>query len=172
MQVVPTTYNGITYRSRTEARWANVFDLLGWLHDYEIEAFKLPCGRYLPDFYLPQFRTFFEVKAREPTVAECLKAEMLCMHTQCDVLVSTSPPRPERKEWDRDIISFNFWMIDDEPLVDIHRGGFVSRRRDEHPACSIHLGNLAHIGAMREIEWQTAFRIAANNRFGVFDLPK
>lgn len=43
---IPTTYNGINFRSRLEARWAAFFDLLGW--SWEYEAFDLP--GWIPDF--------------------------------------------------------------------------------------------------------------------------
>ena len=46
---LPTTYRGVRYRSRLEARWACVLDFLGWPHEYE------PCvdeevRGWLPDF--------------------------------------------------------------------------------------------------------------------------
>jgi hypothetical protein len=50
---IETVYNGVRYRSRLEARWALFFDLLCVRHHYEAEAFALPSGNYLPDFYLP-----------------------------------------------------------------------------------------------------------------------
>ena len=53
MEVRETTYNGITYRSRLEARWAVFFDKLGIKYNYEPEGYKLDNGlNYLPDFYL------------------------------------------------------------------------------------------------------------------------
>jgi hypothetical protein len=167
--VVPTLYKGIKYRSRTEARWAVVFDELGWHHLYEPESYRLPSALYLPDFYLPQFDRFFEVKGLEPTGLEERKAEELCLFTGKDVLLTTGPPNPNRKEWSEDIITFNYWELDDGPYVDVQRGGFVSRRRDTHPACSIHFGNLVYQGSLLEIGWQTAFRKAANMRFGIFE---
>ncbi len=44
----PTTYNGIRFRSRLEARWAAAFDLLGW--QWEYEPFDL--DGWVPDFQL------------------------------------------------------------------------------------------------------------------------
>ncbi len=43
---IPTTYRGIRFRSRLEARWAAFFDRLGWPWQYE--PFDLP--GYIPDF--------------------------------------------------------------------------------------------------------------------------
>lgn len=57
----PTTYKGINFRSRLEARWAAMFDLLEWPWEYEPEA----PGAYIPDFALHGSkgnRVFVEVK--------------------------------------------------------------------------------------------------------------
>lgn len=61
--ILPTEWNGITYRSRTEARWAVFFDYLGYKHHYEREGFALD-GKlcYLPDFWLDDFDLWVEVK--------------------------------------------------------------------------------------------------------------
>lgn len=70
----PTTYNGITYRSRIEARWAAFFDHLNIRFSYEPKAFDLGAlGWYLPDFYLPQQAFWIEVKARDPEPIELEK---------------------------------------------------------------------------------------------------
>lgn len=48
---IPTRYGGIVFRSRLEARWAVLFDVLGYPWEYEPEGFEAPgVGRYLPDF--------------------------------------------------------------------------------------------------------------------------
>lgn len=50
-------------RSKTEARWAVYFDQLGIKWNYEPEPFDFGEGIfYLPDFYLPEFKTYAEVK--------------------------------------------------------------------------------------------------------------
>ncbi|WP_298288810.1 hypothetical protein [Novosphingobium sp.] len=169
MKVLPTTYRGLRFRSRTEARWAVVFDQLGWTFDYEIETYRLPSGPYLPDFYLREHETFFEVKGQEPTATELERAEELCLATECIVIVSHGPPNPYRKEWDFDLSTFNpeRWP-DDRAFVDCHKGGFVSGRWPHHPPCSIHLGNLGHLGGLTKLGWKEAFTRAANHRFGAF----
>jgi hypothetical protein len=43
---IPTHYAGVQFRSRLEAKWAAMFDLLEW--DWEYEPFDL-------DFYVPDF---------------------------------------------------------------------------------------------------------------------
>ncbi|MBZ9659801.1 hypothetical protein LB523_12165 [Mesorhizobium sp. ESP-6-4] len=35
IKAIPTTYAGVNFRSRLEARWAAFFDLCGWKWDYE-----------------------------------------------------------------------------------------------------------------------------------------
>lgn len=62
---IETVYNGYRFRSRLEARWALYFDLLGIKYEYEPEGLVLNNGTYyLPDFYLPDFLCYFEVKRK------------------------------------------------------------------------------------------------------------
>ena len=72
MKAIETIYNGYRFRSRLEARWAVFFDVLGIKYQYELEGYETKITgedgniektiRYLPDFYLPDTRTFVEVK--------------------------------------------------------------------------------------------------------------
>ncbi|RUM99013.1 hypothetical protein EET67_05070 [Pseudaminobacter arsenicus] len=48
IKAIPTTYAGVNFRSRLEARWAAFFDLCGWKWDYE--PFDLE--GWAPDFRL------------------------------------------------------------------------------------------------------------------------
>lgn len=57
-----TEYRGVRYRSRLEARWAVFFDALGIRHEYEPQGYRTSWGNYLPDFWLPAFACFAEVK--------------------------------------------------------------------------------------------------------------
>lgn len=60
---IETIYNGYRFRSRAEARWAVFFDACKIQYMYEPEGFRLSDGTlYLPDFYLPESKTYFEVK--------------------------------------------------------------------------------------------------------------
>lgn len=61
-KAIPTWYAGTLFRSRTEARWALLMDMLEIEWDYEPEGYQLPSIFYLPDFWLPQFACFAEVK--------------------------------------------------------------------------------------------------------------
>lgn len=71
IKAIETIYNGYRFRSRLEARWAVFFDALGAKYEYEPEGFIIPqtCGNhngmYLPDFYLPDFDVYAEVKGSD-----------------------------------------------------------------------------------------------------------
>lgn len=66
MQIKPieTVYRGVRFRSRLEARWAVFFDTLGIPWEYEKEGYRVGSNRraYLPDFWLPEQRSWVEVK--------------------------------------------------------------------------------------------------------------
>lgn len=63
IKAIETIYKGYRFRSRSEARWAVFFDYAGIKYQYEPEGIKLSDGTlYLPDFYLPECDTWFEVK--------------------------------------------------------------------------------------------------------------
>lgn len=59
---IETEYRGYKFRSRTEARWAVLFDNLGIEWVYEPEGIMTDGIYYLPDFYLPKAKQFFECK--------------------------------------------------------------------------------------------------------------
>lgn len=48
MNAIETTYKGYKFRSRLEAKWASVFDQLGWEWEYE----PVDLDGYIPDFLL------------------------------------------------------------------------------------------------------------------------
>jgi hypothetical protein len=63
---IETRYAGHRFRSRLEARWAVFFDALGVTWEYEPQGYLIGEERrpYLPDFWLPDLRTWVEVKGR------------------------------------------------------------------------------------------------------------
>jgi hypothetical protein len=64
-KAIQTEYRGYLFRSRLEARWAVFFDACRIPWEYEPEGLVLSDGtNYLPDFYLPDFHCFFEVKRK------------------------------------------------------------------------------------------------------------
>lgn len=75
IKAIETSYNGLLFRSRLEARWAVFFDSAGVKYEYEPDAFMLGGIGYVPDFYLPEYELYVEVKpAREGAFTEVAKA--------------------------------------------------------------------------------------------------
>jgi hypothetical protein len=63
IKAIETFYKGYRFRSRLEARWAVLFDSAGIEWVYEQEGYTLSDGQnYLPDFWLPRWGVFAEVK--------------------------------------------------------------------------------------------------------------
>lgn len=62
VKAIDTIYKGYKFRSRLEARWAVYMDLCDIKWEYEPEGYELPSGRYLPDFYVPAYKSYLEVK--------------------------------------------------------------------------------------------------------------
>ncbi len=63
MNAMPTLYRGTRYRSRFEARVAQLLDWLGMSAVYEQVSFLLPGGEcFLPDFKLIGSDTYLEVR--------------------------------------------------------------------------------------------------------------
>ncbi len=72
---IQTHYAGCHFRSRLEARWAVFLDAAGVKWEYEKEGYDLrnyedenfqPLGYYLPDFWLPEYETWLEIKGGLP----------------------------------------------------------------------------------------------------------
>lgn len=57
MNAIETTYKGYKFRSRLEAKWASVFDQLGWQWEYE----PIDLNGYIPDFIINQ-EVLIEIK--------------------------------------------------------------------------------------------------------------
>ena len=66
IKAIQTRYDGCLFRSRLEARWAVFFNHLGLRWRYEPEGFEMPGFRYLPDFFLPDWDVYLEVKPDLP----------------------------------------------------------------------------------------------------------
>jgi len=60
---IPTTYNGVNFKSRLEAQTAFLFDTFGILWEYEPKSLMLSNGTcYTPDFWLPDQRSVLECR--------------------------------------------------------------------------------------------------------------
>lgn len=61
IKAIPTTYRGVRFRSRLEARWAAFFDKMGWMWTYE----PYDLDGWAPDFEIKRQgspRSLFEIK--------------------------------------------------------------------------------------------------------------
>lgn len=97
---IPTTYAGVEFRSRLEARWAVFFDLLGLQWDPEPETYSDGQTMYVPDFWLPDLEMFWEVKPTQEGANRGLrKAQMLAMLTGKEVFVSVGTPWSMIEPW-------------------------------------------------------------------------
>lgn len=68
---IPTTWNGIQFRSRLEARWASFFTKLGWEWSYE----PIDLKGYIPDFMLHMHKdVLVEVKPFTRLDDDCIGA--------------------------------------------------------------------------------------------------
>lgn len=88
IKAIETTRNGWRFRSRLEARWSVFFDALGIPFEYEMEGFELSSGWYLPDFWLPTFRLWFEIK---PPDGECYHATAMQQSGKPIIVANGSP---------------------------------------------------------------------------------
>ena len=91
---IETVYKGYCFRSRLEARWAVFFDALGIKYYYEHEGFDLgDAGWYLPDFWLPELKTWIEIKGNPNEYGSALdKARALSIMTGLPVGVFEGLP--------------------------------------------------------------------------------
>lgn len=92
IKALPTRYREITYRSRTEARWAVFLDELRVPFSYEAEGFDLGGDWYLPDFWLPKPGVWLEVKGIAPNEREIRVAKALSQASRCAVLIAVGQP--------------------------------------------------------------------------------
>lgn len=135
IQSIETNVEGIVVRSRTEARWAVFFNTLGISFQYEPERIKLTNGEsYLPDFYLPDFKAYLEVKADNDDIvtAEAARARQLAADRPGQrVWLTVGPP----SKGTPNILTLDEWQAD-VPIEDIladpqNRYYFLQDRRDE-----------------------------------------
>ena len=92
MKAIETTYSGIKYRSRTEARWAVFLDELRLPYAYEPEGFDLDGDWYLPDFWLPNPGVWLEVKGIAPNDRELRVAYALAKASRSPVVIAIGQP--------------------------------------------------------------------------------
>lgn len=94
IKAIDTRYNGFYFRSRLEARWAVFFDALGLEYQYEPEGFDIDGDWYLPDFFLPHFNAWIEIKPTIESFDFKLKSKMatISSHFQQPFLAIAGQP--------------------------------------------------------------------------------
>lgn len=63
----PVTFKRVNYRSVLEARWAVFMSELELDFIYEPRGYRLKTGYHIPDFWLPQYKLWVQVKGPIPT---------------------------------------------------------------------------------------------------------
>jgi hypothetical protein len=95
IKAIETRYKGRRFRSRLEARWAIFFDMARIKWEYEFEGYKLNDGTsYLPDFYLPESKTFVEIKPHDKELVDkgLQKCDEFVFSTKKDILLIGGNP--------------------------------------------------------------------------------
>lgn len=93
LRAITTRYQGYNFRSRLEARWAKFFDHLKIKWSYEPEGFDLGNGlRYLPDFWLADWKMWVEIKPDSIDDVTREKARRLVQHSGYPVYCTEGMP--------------------------------------------------------------------------------
>lgn len=102
IEALPSWYAGITFRSKLEADWAATLDTLGITWQYEPETVRLPSGAtYLPDFRLPEIRTWIEAKGTGvPRIEKAVEFGTVCAERGELVLIG-HPAEPYQPRYDQ-----------------------------------------------------------------------
>lgn len=125
---IETTYMGYRFRSRLEARWAVLFDAIGWSWEYEPEGFDFGHGiRYLPDFRLQteDGPLWIEVKPVEPSLDECMKAGALVLTLKQPIVFCIGVPHPEQISGG---MKMHYWDGSDVATTEIGIGSYARRK--------------------------------------------
>lgn len=148
IKAIPTRYEGVTFRSRLEARWALFFDAIGTAWEYEPQGYDLGDGMwYLPDFWIPEWGCYVEIKPTVENTGALVLASMLAEQSRKGVIVIMGYPNHDqysityfdpdgvdgvKTRWDgmqfgqcRDLDCLGIWLVGDDlgatPLSEIER---------------------------------------------------
>jgi len=108
---IETEYNGLKFRSKLEAMHAKFFDKHGIKWIYEPHIIEYSEGEYLPDFYFPEIKCYFEVKGDGvPGFGKALKA------------VSENSPKEDSEDFQPCVVigdgsSLFGWFPEDPPQI-------------------------------------------------------
>lgn len=87
IKAIETSYNGYRFRSRLEARWAVFLDAIGIRYEYEQQGYHTAVGGYLPDFWLPEWECYVEIKPTlKLTEEEIIKAMYVALEHRIVIL--------------------------------------------------------------------------------------
>lgn len=92
IKAIETHYKGYRFRSRAEARWAIFFEAAGIAFDYEPQGVIVDGQAYLPDFWLPHGKFWFEVKGTDPTDRERDLCARLSIESGNACILAVGPP--------------------------------------------------------------------------------
>lgn len=95
LHAIDTSYKGYLFRSRLEARWAVFLDRMGVRWEYEKEGYNLDGDYYLPDFWLPDWNCWLEIKPDEPTEHEITVGKKLCETSKFCIVFAIGLPSSE-----------------------------------------------------------------------------
>ncbi len=156
-----TLYNGTWYASKLEAKWAVFFTCAEIEFIYQPGSFpKNDGGNYKPDFYLPSFDLFVEVKRNsESGISEIFSRCLEAIHWGGkikQILILTDVPMghsPDGGIWHFPIIywaatdvKWGWWFFFDESFADehdnLHSGIWGKISRHPYPAPPFHLNRL------------------------------
>jgi len=154
---IETIYNGYRFRSRLEARWAVFFDEAHIEYQYEPEGYVGLWGDwYLPDFYLPQFDIYCEVKPTDEALRKdawkiigVVDGQQTPISDAGLLLLGNIPYSPGKHPvfcclyWDKGVWSttaaFDIWDDVPELLVDTFRGRQKKKNTSSYSAfCDFH----------------------------------
>jgi len=109
MKAIDTFYQGHLFRSRLEARWAVFFDALEIKWEYEADGYDLGGGIwYLPDFWLPEYKCFAEVKPQQFSEDELSKCQKLAELSGYSCILLDG--RPDMRSYP--MLSVDYWCIE------------------------------------------------------------
>jgi hypothetical protein len=107
IKAIPTVYDDYRFHSRLEAKWAVFFNAANVRYQYELQGYDLPSGWYLPDFWLPDYTAFLEVKPLLPTLGpEQVQARQLVEMTGVRTTVVYDDPVGAFKNGHAGIVAF------------------------------------------------------------------
>jgi hypothetical protein len=87
LKPIETTFNGHRFRSRLEARWAVFFTVLEVPYDYEAQGYNFEEYAYLPDFWIPSWNVFVEIKPFRPDADEMRRYIAFAKHAEKSLLL-------------------------------------------------------------------------------------